>query len=68
MKEDVAPGREVEDDESNEIENQEAETGIESRDGASGARLISEGGEINSIIITRSEFSKESVACGFHYK
>ena len=54
MQEEVVQESEVGDDESDEIESQEAETGIESRDGASRGRLISEGGVINSIIITRS--------------
>ena len=53
MKDDLAEKSEDEADESDEIESQEAETGIESGDGASQGRLISEGGVINSIIITR---------------
>ena len=57
MQEEVAQESEDGDDESDEIESQEAETGIESRDGASRGRLISEGGVINSIIITRSKVS-----------
>ena len=55
MKDDVAQEREG-GDESDEIESQQAETTIESRNGVSRGRLISEGGVINSIIITRSAF------------
>ena len=66
MQEEVAQESEDGDGESDEIESQEAETGIESRDRASRGRLISEGGVINSIIITRSKVSNKSVTCGFH--
>ena len=62
MQEEVAQESEDGDDESDEIESQEAQTGIESRDGASRGRLISEGGVINSIIITRSKVSNKPVA------
>ena len=52
MKDDVAQERD-DGDESDETE-QETETAIQSRrDGESQGRLISEGGVINSIIITR---------------
>ena len=60
MKDDVAQEREDE-DESDETESQDAETAIDSRCVEPQERLISEGGIINSIIITRSEFS-----CMFH--
>ena len=63
MKDDVAQERE-DGDESDEIESQEAEAAIQSRDEVSGGRLISEGGVINSIIITRSAFSNKSITCG----
>ena len=57
MKDDVAQERD-DGDESDETESQLAETAIQSsRDGESQGRLISEGGVINSIIITRSEGS-----------
>ena len=57
MEEEVVQESEVGDGESDEIESQEVEEGIESRDRASRGRLISEGGVINSIIITRSKVS-----------
>ena len=56
MKDDVAQEREDE-DESDETESQDAETAIDSRCVEPQERLISEGGVINSIIITRSECS-----------
>ena len=62
MKDDVALERD-DGDESDETESQEAETAIESIDRDSQGRLISEGGVINSIIITRSECSV--YACWF---
>ena len=55
MKDNVAQERE-DGDESDEIESQEAEAAIQGRYEVSGGRLISEGGVINSIIITRSAF------------